>query len=143
MGLQTRAQAMNPSTNDGVRLDKWLWAARFFKTRALAKQAIESGKVRYKGQRSKVSKEVEIGATVSVRQGWDELDVEVLVASDQRGPAPQARLLYAETADSIARREKASAERKALAASQPASPERPNKKQRRMIHRFRETLLDS
>ena len=125
-----------------IRLDKWLWAARFFKTRSLAKQAIEGGKVHYNGARSKVSKEVEIGALLLVRQGWDEVEVEVRALSDQRGGAPQARLLYAETPESCARREKEGAERKALAASAPSTPDRPNKKQRRMIHRFKEQLFD-
>ena len=126
----------------GVRLDKWLWAARFFKTRSLAKEAIEGGKVHYNGARSKVSKDVEIGARLSIRQGWDEIEVDVLVLSDQRGGAPQARLLYAETAASRERRERMAAERKAASASHPASPERPNKKQRRMIHRFKQELFD-
>lgn len=125
-----------------VRLDKWLWAARFFKTRALAKQAIEGGKVQYNGQRSKVSKDVEIGALLTIRRGWDECEVEVRALSDQRGGAPQAQLLYRETAASQERRERIAAERKALAGSAPASPERPNKKQRRMIHRFKEQLFD-
>ena len=125
-----------------VRLDKWLWAARFFKTRSLAKQAIEGGKVHYNGQRSKVSKEVEVGALLTIRQGWDEWEVEVKALSDQRTGAPQARLLYAETAESRERREQLTAERKAIAASEPSSPERPNKKQRRMIHRFKEQLFD-
>lgn len=126
----------------GVRLDKWLWAARFFKTRSLAKQAIEGGKVHYNGARSKVSKEVEVGARLSIRQGWDEIEVDVVALSDQRGGAPQARLLYAETEASRERRERISAERKAAAASQPASPERPNKKQRRLIHRFKQDLFE-
>jgi len=125
-----------------VRLDKWLWAARFFKTRSLAKQAIEGGKVHYNGQRSKVSKEVEVGALLIVRRGWDECEVEVIALSDQRGGAAQAQLLYRETPDSQERRERIAAERKALAASEPLSPERPNKKQRRMIHRFKEQLFD-
>lgn len=125
-----------------VRLDKWLWAARFFKTRALAKQAIEGGKVHYNGQRSKVSKDVEIGALLTIRRGWDECEVEVTALSDQRGGAPQAGLLYKETADSRERRERIAAERRALAASEPQNPERPNKKQRRMIHRFKEQLFD-
>ncbi|MDB6062630.1 MAG: RNA-binding protein [Verrucomicrobiaceae bacterium] len=124
------------NTSASVRLDKWLWAARFFKTRSLAKQAIEGGKVRYNGERSKVSKEVEIGAKLNVRQGWDDVEIDVIALSDQRGPAPQARLLYAETAQSVERREKAGAERKAQNAGMPSTPDRPNKKQRRMIHRF-------
>ncbi len=130
-------------TTDRVRLDKWLWAARFFKTRSLAKAAIEGGKVHIGGDRCKVSREVEAGMTLQIRQGWDELEVVVQGVSEQRGPAPQARLLYTETDDSRARREKAAAERKALAASEPISPERPSKKQRRQIHSFREAMRDS
>jgi ribosome-associated heat shock protein Hsp15 len=125
-----------------VRLDKWLWAARFFKTRSLAKQAIDGGKVHYNEQRTKVSKEVEIGALLSIRQGFDELEIEVIALSDQRGGAPQARLLYAETAASVQRREKAAAERKALANSAPNTPDRPDKKQRRMLHRFKQELFE-
>jgi ribosome-associated heat shock protein Hsp15 len=126
----------------GVRLDKWLWAARFFKTRSLAKQAIEGGKVRYNGARSKVGKEVEIGAKLNIRQGWDELEIVVVALSNQRGGAPQAQLLYAETAASRERRERITAERKAAAAGQPADQERPNKKQRRSIHRFRQAMFE-
>lgn len=125
-----------------IRLDKWLWAARFFKTRSLAKQAIEGGKVRYNGERSKVSKVVEVGAKLTLAQGWDKLEVEVIALSDQRGPAPQAQLLYRETEASRSAREKASAERKAFAASEPQSPERPNKKQRRQIHQFIRQVTD-
>jgi len=132
----------NPTHATPVRLDKWLWAARFFKTRSLAKQAIEGGKVHYNGQRSKVSKEVEVGARLLVSQGWGEIEVEVKVLSDQRGGAPQARLLYAETEESRVRREKEAAERKALADSLPTSPDRPDKRQRRMIHRFKQDLFD-
>lgn len=126
-----------------VRLDKWLWAARFFKTRSLAKEAIDGGKVHYNGQRSKVSKEVEVGAVLVIRQGYDAIEVEVVGLSDQRGGAPQARLLYAETPASVELRAKRAAERKALADSLPVSPERPDKRQRRVLHRFRQELLDS
>ena len=126
-----------------VRLDKWLWAARFFKTRSVAKQAIEGGKVRYNSERCKVSKDVEIGAILTIPQGWDHIEVTVLAVSDQRGPAPQARLLYSETESSRARREREAAERKAQAATEPQFPERPNKKQRRQIHRFIQDSLDS
>ena len=125
-----------------VRLDKWLWAARFFKTRSLAKAAIEGGKVHIGGDRCKVSREVEAGMTLQIRQGHDEFEVVVQAVSDQRGPAPQARLLYSETDASRARRDKAAAERRALAASLPVSPERPTKKQRRQIHGFREAMRD-
>ena len=125
-----------------IRLDKWLWAARFFKTRSLAKQAIEGGKVRYEGQRCKVSREVVPGAKLLIPQGWDDIEVEVLALSEQRGPAPAARRLYAETADSIERRERAAAERKALAASMPQTPERPDKRQRRQLEQLRRELLE-
>ncbi len=75
--------------SDSVRLDKWLWAARFFKTRALAKKAIEGGKVHYDGARVKTSKNVELGALIRVPQGWDIFEVEVTALSDQRRGAPR------------------------------------------------------
>ena len=70
--------------NNEVRLDKWLWAARFYKTRSIAKAMIEGGKVHYNGQRAKVSKNVEIGAMIKLRQGSDEKEIEVIALSDQR-----------------------------------------------------------
>ena len=88
-----------------LRLDKWLWAARFYKTRSLCKQAIEGGKVYVGGQRAKVSKEIAIGDEIRVKQGYDEKDITVLGLSDQRRGAPEAQALYQETAESIARRE--------------------------------------
>ncbi|WP_444895780.1 RNA-binding S4 domain-containing protein [Microbulbifer sp. SSSA005] len=117
-----------------VRIDKWLWAARFFKTRSIAKQAIEGGKVHADGQRVKASKEVTTGVKLSIRQGWDLLEVEVTALSDQRRGAEIARTLYRETEDSIARRKKEKTERQAANAGM--QQERPNKKQRRQIHRF-------
>jgi ribosome-associated heat shock protein Hsp15 len=123
-----------------VRLDKWLWAARFFKTRSLAKQAIDNGRVRYNGERCKVSREVAVGAQLSVRQGWDDIDVEVLALSDQRCAAPLARLLYRETEQSRLQREKSAAERRAV--HMPASDERPSKKDRRHLIRFKRSLSD-
>ena len=120
-----------------VRLDKWLWAARLFKTRSLAKQAIEGGKVHYDGARSKVSKEVEIGARLIVRQGWDQKELEVTALSAQRRGAKEALLLYQETEQSIQRREDEAGQRKALQGTGLISKERPNKKQRRQIHQFK------
>ncbi|WP_372864214.1 ribosome-associated heat shock protein Hsp15 [Spongiibacter sp.] len=126
-------------TQQRVRLDKWLWAARFYKTRSIAKQAVDGGKVHYNGARCKVSKDVEIGALLTLRTGWDEREIEVVALSDQRRGAPEAALLYRETASSIAKRERLAAERKALGpAAGVLRSERPNKKQRRQIHRFRE-----
>ena len=118
-----------------VRLDKWLWAARFFRTRALAKAAIEGGKVKVDGQRPKVSKELTVGASLSIRRGFDEECIEVLALSDQRGPASVAQTLYRETADSIERRETARLQRKAAAPLTPRT--KPDKKSRRLIHRFK------
>tara|TARA_B100001059_G_scaffold182483_1_gene183709 strand:- start:2885 stop:3292 length:408 start_codon:yes stop_codon:yes gene_type:complete len=121
-----------------LRLDKWLWVARFFKTRGLAKAAIEGGKVQCQGERCKPSKEIRVGDRLQVRQGFDVRDVDVLVLSEQRRGAPEAQALYAETDDSISRREAAIAQRKALGAGGLISEHRPNKKQRRQIHRFRD-----
>lgn len=121
-----------------VRLDKWLWAARFYRTRAIAKQMIEGGKVHYNGQRGKCSKMVEVGAELTIRQGFDEKVVIVLQVSDQRRGAPEAQLLYQETEESVAKREKSAAERKAFGGSGLNPRHRPNKKERRKIIGFRE-----
>jgi ribosome-associated heat shock protein Hsp15 len=123
---------------DKLRLDKWLWAARFFKTRSLAKAAIEGGKVHLGGQRVKVSREIQVGDTLQIRQGWDERVVEVLALSDQRRGAPEAQSLYRETDDSIAKREAAAAARKAAGGMIDRPATRPTKKQRRQIHRFKQ-----
>ena len=125
----------NPLTR--VRLDKWLWAARFYKTRSIAKQAIEGGKVHCDGSRTKPSKEIELNTMIKLRQGFDEKTVMVTGLSDQRRGAAGAQLLYEETAESIGQREKQAAERTAQAGNwQPNS--RPDKKQRRAIHRFKQ-----
>lgn len=121
-----------------VRLDKWLWAARFFKTRSLAKAAIEAGHVRYGGERAKVAKDVAIGAVITVRRSHEELEVVVRELSEHRGGAPMAQLLYTETEASIARRSHEAAERRAANAL--VSHERPSKQQRREIHRFKRAL---
>jgi len=122
-----------------LRLDKWLWAARFFKTRSLAKAAIEGGKVRLDGQRVKVSREIGVNDTLQIRQGWDEREVVVRALSDQRRGAPEARLLFEETAQSIARREAETAARKAAGGMIERPLRRPTRKQRRQIHRFRDS----
>ena len=121
------------SNEEKVRLDKWLWAARFFKTRSLARDAIDGGKVHYDGKRIKPGKAVQAGATLKIRQGYNEKEVIILQVSDKRGPATQAQTLYNETEESKAKREKEQQLRKA--AGQDAS-RKPDKKQRRQIHRF-------
>lgn len=126
-------------TQQRVRLDKWLWAARFYKTRSIAKQAVDGGKVHYNGARCKVSKDVEIGAELTLRLGWDEKTVIVQALSDQRRGAPEAQALYQETPESIEQREKRAAQRRAHGpGADLISRERPTKKQRRQIHRFKQ-----
>lgn len=124
------------------RLDKWLWAARFFKTRALAKAAIEGGKVHYAGERSKPSKEPRIGDQLQIRQGYDQRTVVIRAISMTRRGAPEAQLLYEETPESISQREAVAAARKAAGPGLLISEHRPTKKQRRQIHRFKEQQGD-
>ncbi|MDO6453050.1 ribosome-associated heat shock protein Hsp15 [Neptunomonas phycophila] len=126
------------SDQEKIRLDKWLWAARFYKTRAIAKQMIEGGKVHYEGQRAKCSKVVEVGATLQVRQGMDERIIVIKVLSGQRRGAPEAQLLYEETADSIERREKRALERKAMGGASLNPGHRPDKRSRRQLLEVKE-----
>src|SRR5512146_2537632 len=123
--------------SDKQRIDKWLWAARFFKTRALAITAIESGKVLVNEARVKPSRALMPGNLVSVRLGPYTFVVEVLGLSEKRGPAPAAQKLYQETADSIKQREALAVERKAQAQQVSHGEGRPTKKDRRDIERFR------
>ncbi|WP_339489495.1 RNA-binding S4 domain-containing protein [Pseudomonas sp. EL_65y_Pfl2_R95] len=132
---------MNKTDDDKVRLDKWLWAARFFKTRALAKAAIEGGKIHHRGERCKPSKEPKVGDELVIRNGFDERTIIVQALSVVRRGAPEAQALYSETADSIERREKAAAQRKAGALGMQTDG-RPSKKQRRQIHQFRDNQDD-
>ena len=122
---------------EAVRLDKWLWAARFYKTRTLAKEMIDGGKVHYNGQRSKPNKIVEVGATLKIRQGSDEKEIVVLALSTQRRGAPEAQLLYRETEQSLANREKLVMARKMNALSMPHPDRRPDKKERRDLLKFK------
>lgn len=128
-----------PPAAGKLRLDKWLWAARFFKTRSLAKAAIEGGKVQLAGRRVKVSREISPGDTLHIRQGWDERVVLVRALSDQRRGAVEAQQLYEETAASVARRESEAAARKAAGGMIERPAHRPSKKQRRQIHRFKDS----
>ncbi|MFG3452289.1 MULTISPECIES: RNA-binding S4 domain-containing protein [Pseudomonadaceae] len=127
---------MSEKDDGKVRLDKWLWAARFFKTRALAKAAIEGGKVHCRGERCKPGKEPKIGEELVIRAGFDERTVVIQALSAVRKGAPEAQLLYAETAESLARRENAAAMRKAGSLGVETDG-KPSKKQRRALQRFR------
>ncbi|MFS2124072.1 RNA-binding S4 domain-containing protein [Pseudomonas sp. Pseusp97] len=128
---------MSEKDDDKVRLDKWLWAARFYKTRSLAKEAIDGGKVHCRGERCKPGKEPKVGEEYVIRTGFDERTVVVKALSMVRRGAPEAQLLYEETADSVKRREDASALRKAGALGMQTDG-RPTKKQRRQLFSFRE-----
>ena len=130
-----------PEEDDKVRLDKWLWAARFYKTRALAKTAIESGKVHCRGERCKPSKEPRLGDEFEIRTGFDERTVVVKALSAVRRGAPEAQGLYEETAQSIAKREQAAAMRKAGAMGI-TTDGRPTKKQRRQLFQFQHDSND-
>ena len=130
--------ANQPDADDSkLRIDKWLWAARFFKTRALAITAIESGKVMVNEARVKPSRALSAGNLVSVRLGPYTFVVEVLGLSGKRGPAPEAQQLYRETEESIKAREALSFERKAQAQVVTRGEGRPTKKDRRDIDRFK------
>lgn len=128
--------AQKSDEEDNVRLDKWLWAARFYKTRALAKAAIESGKVHCRGERCKPGKEPRIGDQFQIRTGFDERTVVVEALSVVRRGAPEAQTLYSETPESITKRENEAALRKAgnLGVT---TDGKPTKKQRRQLFDFR------
>lgn len=122
--------------NQLVRIDKWLWAARFFKTRSLAAEAVSGGKVEINGERAKPSRSVRAGDKLCVRRGPYEWTVVVKEASRLRGPAPQAQLLYDETADSVQRRQAVAAQLKLERPPEFDAPGRPTKRDRRKISRF-------
>lgn len=124
---------------DKVRLDKWLWAARFFKTRTLAKDAIAGGKVKVNGQRAKPSRDIGVGMRLDIQVGWDTQEVDVLALSDQRRGAPEAALLYRETDASLQARESRAEARRLVKEHETHPGQRPTKRQRRMIHQFLDT----
>jgi len=122
----------------GVRIDKWLWAARFFKTRSLAARACELGRIQFNGQLAKAAREVHIGDMLQVTNDGGTFEVEVLLLSEVRGPAPVAQTLYRETDASRELRLKVEAERKAMRQFEELPAGRPSKRDRRKIIQFRE-----
>jgi ribosome-associated heat shock protein Hsp15 len=124
-------------TTDALRIDKWLWAARFFKTRSLAAQAVMGGKVKVNGERVKAAKAVRIGDALSIHIGPYEHIVRVRGLSEQRGPASQAALLYEESAQSKAARETLATQLAATKVIYPRGEGRPTKKARRELIRFK------
>ena len=127
------AQAGEPGREGGVRIDVWLWAARFFRTRALAKQAVDTGKVEVGGQRPKPSRAVRVGDALRVARGEEVFEVEVLGLSDERGPAPVAQRLYRESEASMKAREEARLARRAARDGYRPPEHRPDKRARRLI----------
>jgi ribosome-associated heat shock protein Hsp15 len=121
----------------GVRIDKWLWAARFFKTRSVAARACELGRIQSNGQPSKAAREVRIGDMLQVTNNGGTFQVEVLLLSEVRGPAPVAQTLYRETEASRELRLKVEAERKAMRQFEELPVGRPSKRDRRKIIQFR------
>ncbi|TPG58787.1 ribosome-associated heat shock protein Hsp15 [Ewingella americana] len=121
--------------DNAIRLDKWLWAARFYKTRALAREMVDGGKVHYNGQRSKPSKLMEMNAEITLRQGNDEKTVLVLGLTLQRRTAEEAQKLYQETEASVVKREKVALARKMN--TMPHPDRRPDKKERRDLIKFK------
>ena len=123
-------------TAPALRLDKWLWAARFFKTRALASAAVSGGKVHSAGSSLKPSRAVKPGDCLEIRRGFECFEVIVTALAEQRGPAASAQLLYRETEASVVKREAEAQKRKLAMMARPHSSGRPDKKQRRQIRRF-------
>jgi ribosome-associated heat shock protein Hsp15 len=123
---------------DNVRIDKWLWAARFFKTRSLATDAIDNGKVRVEGERVKPARAVKIDEKLLIDNGADLWEVRVLGISDKRGAAPVARLLYEETHDSVSKREQALEARKLYREPGTTIKGRPTKRDRRALSKASE-----
>jgi ribosome-associated heat shock protein Hsp15 len=127
------AQACNPVTMDTTRLDIWLWAARFYRTRSLAKQAVEAGKVDVGGQRAKASRSVRAGDALRIVRGEEIFEVEVVAIGEQRGPATVARTMYAESETSRAARETRLADLRAARAGYQPPQGKPDKRARRLI----------
>ena len=139
--MSARAEARSKASSPDIgpsreRIDKWLWAARFYKTRSLATQAIEAGQVRLDAARVKPAHGVRIGDRVTVRKGGFAWEVEVTALSDRRGSAADAARLYCETSQSAEARRKAIAERKAALAAEPRWGGRPTKRDRRELEDF-------
>lgn len=126
-------------TSIEVRADLWLWAARMYKTRSLAKQAIDGGKVDVNGTGCKPSKALHVGDTVRLTRGEERLELEILALSEQRGPASVAQLLYRETEASRTAREQARELRRISGAGLNRPPTRPNKQERRELRRLKDS----
>ncbi|WP_448100784.1 RNA-binding S4 domain-containing protein [Luteibacter jiangsuensis] len=128
------------STMAGVRADVWLWAARFFKTRSLAKQAIDGGKVELNDAACKPAKAVHVGDTFRITRGEERIGCVVVALSEKRGPAPEAQKLYKETEESLAERERRREDRRLTGGALLRPDARPDKRDRRLIQDLKKTL---
>jgi ribosome-associated heat shock protein Hsp15 len=123
--------------DDRHRLDKWLWHARFFKTRSLATAAVNGGKIKVDGERVKPAHRVRVGERLSVSSGEHAIDIDVLGLPERRGSAPEAKACYAETPDSVARSVRYLEQRRLAALTRPRPDARPDKRERRQLERLR------
>ena len=137
LDMSQASRKSESSAGPAVRVDKWLWAARFFKTRSLASTAVKGGKIEVNGHKAKPSATLRPGHRLRVTKGEVVFEVEVADVSDKRGPANQAEALYTETEASRERRAERAAERRAARISMPRPTARPDKKQRRELRRFK------
>lgn len=135
--MSKRGHSSADADDTPVRLDKWVWAARFTKTRSLAREMIQAGKITYNEQRAKPSRTVEIGAVIKIPAGFDHKTVVVEAIKDKRQSAPLAQLMYCETPESIELRERNAQARKLSVFHSPRPDSRPDKKQRRQIIKFK------
>lgn len=133
-----RADTRKPdnASHDGVRLDAWLWAARFFRSRTLAKEAVGGGKVEVNGATGKPARAMKIGDALRITRGEERLEIEVIALSARRGSAAQAQALYREAEASVSAREQAREQRRLSGSDLAKPPGRPDKRARRLIHRF-------
>ncbi|MEN3296784.1 MAG: ribosome-associated heat shock protein Hsp15 [Burkholderiales bacterium] len=135
VGSKPAFTAYNDTMSDAVRIDKWLWAARFFKTRSMATDAVDGGKVRLNGDRIKPARNVKVGDTLEIDNGSTEWEVLVLDLSDKRGSATIAQGLYSETEQSIAKRQQQAEKRKFFREPSAELKGRPTKRDRRLLDR--------
>ncbi len=143
MSAKKASRTKNEQGDTKFRIDKWLWAARFFKTRQLAAESVSAGHVQLNGQRIKPARCLQVGDRLSIYKAPFSYEIEVLALSTRRGPASEARLLYCEDETSIAKREALAQQRKLEAAQFPQQQRRPDKRDRRRIIRFKNIHRES
>jgi len=138
MSGKARNGGQQDSAQNAVRVDKWLWAARFFKTRSLASSAVKGGKVHVNERRAKASTDIHVGDRLEITKGEIGFEIVVDALAAQRGPASQAAALYTETQASMETREQQAFERRVARQAMPRPAMRPDKKQRRQLRRFKQ-----